>query len=139
MTPEELLAKATADLTAVQAEVVTAKASAEEALVAKVALEAELATATSALTEAKASADDLAKQVLDKDAIITAMKAEATTASMKAAQIVGNLASAPVAVSGAADVGFKSFEEVSAELKAISDPKAKAEFWANHRKVVSAR
>jgi Xaa-Pro aminopeptidase len=138
-TPEELAALATSELEASKVELTKAKADAEAAL--KMATDAEviIASAKAELELRQKANDELTSKVSTLEAELSKAIAESKTASAKAAQMVGNLASSePVPVASAVE-GFKSFEDITAEMKAIKSPEEKAKFWEAHRKVVTTR
>lgn len=138
-TPEELATLAAAELEASKVELTKAKADAEAALKMAADSEVIIASAKAELEARQKANDELTAKVASMEAELAKLVAESKSASAKAAQIVGSLASEPVPVASVAEQsGFKSFDEITSQLKAIKSPEEKAKFWEAHRKNVTS-
>lgn len=78
--------------------------------------------------------------VLERDnlqARVAQLEGEQRTAGEQAADINANLGVPPVAAEGLGSTSeAKSAKELKQEFDAITDPKAKAAFWAKHREEI---
>lgn len=135
MTPEELLAKATAEL-ASAGEAIANHAKVVDEMTAKIsALEQSLASEAKAKEEIAIKASSLEAAFASAQTKISSMEQEATKVEVKAAKIAASCGVAPVA-STPADAKIKSRDEAVAEMSRIQDPIAKQEFFKANMKTL---
>lgn len=129
-----------ADLDALKADHTAALSLLEEAKASQESLKSQLASAleasasaTAALATKDTELTALKAELESLNAELASLKANEKTAAEKAVEMVAAQGIKPLAVDVTASQAAKSKDEVLAELNRITDPIARADFYANHR------
>ena len=141
MTLEDQLLEATAALSGITAERDDLRATVEKLTVGAAdeltAAKADIVTKDAKLSELAAALEASAKEAEALKAKVAELEAGKVSASKEAAKIAASVGVAPTAIiPGSEDASAK--KDVLAEYNAITDPKAKADFFAKNAQAIYA-